>query len=86
MESELWIIGNEYDPTLVKNVRKVLKDIGYEETDSWAGVGGSQEIMYIEYLGREGRLILENETYIGLSLQGDRGIWSIPVAKNFRGR
>jgi hypothetical protein len=70
MESERWIIGPEYDRELVRIVRDVLKDVGYEEIDSWQGIGGSQEITHVEYEGHNGRLILEAVTFVGLSLQG----------------
>jgi hypothetical protein len=74
MEVDRWNIGPENDRELVEKVRRLLKDIGYKEADSWNGIGGSQKITHIEYLGHGGRLTLETETYIGLTLQGPAGL------------
>lgn len=64
------VLGPEYDQRL----RRVLKDVvlqlgGKGLTHEWA-IGGSQELETVEVEVRAARLIVEAETYVGLSIRG----------------
>lgn len=74
MKNERWTIGSEFDSPLVGDVRRLLLVLGYAEDSHWTGVAGSQDIAHWEYVGSKGRLILEAETYIGLTLVGPENL------------
>ena len=67
-------LGAEYDEVLAAALRAVLAEVGAEEVDSSWGVGGSQEISRFELMIAGERVVIEAETYIGLSVTGDRRI------------
>ena len=47
-----------------------LREMGAKRKRHWWGVGGSQEITHEEWKTKRGTLILEAETYIGLTVSG----------------
>ncbi len=64
------VLGAEYDQRLRAVVKNVLGQLGVKElTHEWV-VGGSQEIETVEVRVAGQRLVLEAETYIGLSVRG----------------
>ena len=66
------ILGPEHDPVLGQTLLNVLLEAGAEmEAVKWA-VGGSQEIILRRVKLNGQRLTVRAETYIGLSLTGDR--------------
>lgn len=73
MEAKV-ILGPEHDERLSKSLDKVLTKMGASfELPIWT-MGGSQEVI-TRYVTLDGvRLKIEAETYIGLSLSGDRHI------------
>jgi hypothetical protein len=64
-------LGPEYDDTVREALRDVLLELGASKVDVSWGVGGSQELetAVVKIDGRE--LIVEAETYIGLTIAGD---------------
>ena len=64
------VIGEEYDERVWEALRGVLRDLGasivYED---WR-LGGSQEIDRFAVELPAGRLCVESETYIGISISG----------------
>jgi hypothetical protein len=69
-ETETWIVGAEYDEALFEQLRSALQTLGYRMEDAMWSLGGSQELRAWEFVGPEGILHAEAETYIGLSITG----------------
>jgi len=74
MSDENWIVGSEADLNLFHKLGKALKSCGYLMSEEWSGVGGSQEIAHWELSSPKGTLVVESETYIGLSVQGPKNL------------
>ncbi len=72
MTEEIWIVGSETDNSLFHRLGKALKHCGYEIGSEWSGVGGSQEISSWKLSSPKGTLVIESETFIGLSVQGTK--------------
>jgi len=70
MAVEKWVVGPEYDDALLARLKKVLQQLGYKSQDKWHGVGGSQDIWHWEVVSEGEVLIIESETYMGLSVAG----------------
>ena len=71
MSDETLILGPEYDVVLRNKLMNLLRGLGASKVDSSWGVGGSQEIdsLVVEVNGQ--RVVIESETYIGLSIRGE---------------
>lgn len=64
-------LGPEFEPALRQRLRAVLTSMGAESLEeSWWAVGGSQEISHAEVSVDGATLIIEAETYIGLTITG----------------
>lgn len=65
------ILGPEYDETLRTTVMDVMEQLGASvESRNWS-VAGSQEIETVQARLADQEIIIEAETYIGLSITGD---------------
>ena len=64
-------LGAEHDQELRRRLEQALKDLGGRIKSSTWGVGGSQEVeqLEVEFDGRA--VIVEAETYVGITVQGD---------------
>jgi hypothetical protein len=67
-------ISDEFDDDLRAVVRTALAELGADVTHSSWGVGGSQEIETLEVMVGDQRVIVEAETYVGLTVSGDRQV------------
>jgi hypothetical protein len=67
---ETWNAGPEYDNVIKARLKAVLLELDYRPSNTWWGVGGSQEISHWEFTGALGNLTVEAETYIGLTITG----------------
>lgn len=63
-------LGDEYDEKLREALRTVLVKKGAICNDKSWGVGGSQEIERIEVKLGEETVMVESETFIGLTITG----------------
>lgn len=68
------VLGDEHDERLRTVLLDVLKQVGASTSSHEHGVGGSQELetLVVEVGGN--RLLVEAETYIGLSVRGDAAL------------
>ena len=66
-----WTVGSEHDEIIFKKLSEVLKVLGFDLDNKWSGVGGSQEVTHWELTSNQGKLIIEAETYVGLSVEGE---------------
>jgi hypothetical protein len=68
------ILGDETDETLLATVLDLLEQVGAERIDGFSGVGGSQAVSAATFqLGPASAgetLVLEVETYMGISVRG----------------
>ncbi|MGQ8633858.1 hypothetical protein ACUTJJ_20540 [Agrobacterium sp. DKPNP3] len=65
------IFGPEYNETLRTTVMDVMEQLGASvESRNWS-VAGSQEIETVQARLADQEIIIEAETYIGLSITGD---------------
>jgi len=67
-------LGDEFDDALRDAVRGVLTELGAELTGTSWGVGGSQEIETLEAVVDGERIVVETETYAGLTVSGGKRI------------
>lgn len=70
MVTEQWVVGPEYDEQLFRRLGAVLKSMGFNLDSKWDGIGGSQDIFHWELKSPDGSLVIESETYMGLSVEG----------------
>ena len=54
-----------------RRLKRALRKAGARRVGSWWGLGGSQEISSATFRIDGGRLTIEAETYIGLTVVGD---------------
>ncbi len=74
MSVETWVVGSETDSKLFHKLGNALKSCGYVINEDWSGIGGSQEISHWELSNPKGDLVIESETYIGISVQGNKSL------------
>jgi hypothetical protein len=67
---ETWVVGAEFDANLQRALGLALMDLGFTLDDESWGVGGSQELRRWVVETPLGQLIVEAETYVGLSISG----------------
>ena len=70
MATEQWVVGPENDEQLFRRLGGVLRAMGFELDTKWDGIAGSQDISHWEVTSKEGALVVESETYMGLSIHG----------------
>lgn len=68
------VIGDEYDDDLRDQLLAVLKEMGATEKSSDRGMAGSQEVETYVFEVSGKKLVVEAETYQGLSLIGDKAL------------
>jgi hypothetical protein len=68
------LLGNEYDERLRDTLMKVLKSLGGTSEDASYGVGGSQEVEALEVSFGADTILVEAETYVGLTVSGKAGL------------
>ncbi|MDB5471903.1 MAG: hypothetical protein JWR84_3463 [Caulobacter sp.] len=64
-------IGSETDDNLRRRLNAALGRLGARRTFHWWGLGGSQEITQEKYRLPGGQVMVETETYVGITLIGD---------------
>jgi len=64
-----WNIGSEYEEILFNKLGEALVKLGFNLSTNWTGVGGSQEISRWEVESNEGKLIIQAQTYVGLTIE-----------------
>jgi len=69
-DSKTVILGDEYDDELRENLMICLKNMGAKIVDENWFIGGSQQIERLEVEMNTHLIVVEAETYIGLSIQG----------------
>lgn len=67
-------IGSETNDDLRRRLKVALRRLGARRVFNWWGLGGSQEIDRQQHDLLGGRLTVEIETYIGITLIGDEAI------------
>jgi hypothetical protein len=74
MRQKKIILGDEYDEALRDVLMIVLKKMGGRPQSKEWGVGGSQELRTLKVGIGDCALLVESETYIGLSITGDEAL------------
>ncbi len=67
-------LGSEFDAGLRADVFAVLGELGAVVESENCGIGGSQEVEEWRVRLGSSRLIVEAETYVGLSISGEEQI------------
>lgn len=67
-------LGSETDDRLADRLCEVVRKLGGSMTTTLAGVGGSQDLTVVDIDLPKGRLVAIRETYIGLSIRGQRAL------------
>jgi hypothetical protein len=70
MQTRKWVVGDEYDEVVFARLKRALGDLHYSVEDQWSGLAGSQDIHQWRAVSPAGQLIIESETYVGLSVDG----------------
>jgi hypothetical protein len=68
------VLGDEYDERLRAAVLGVLEQLGVSAALHEHGLGGSQELETLTVEIGDKRLVVEAETYVGLSVRGDAAL------------
>jgi hypothetical protein len=68
------VLGPEHDRPLLEALKDVLRELGGQASSPTWGLVGSQEIQTatVDIDGRE--LVVESETYVGLSISGEQAL------------
>jgi hypothetical protein len=69
-ENKSVVLGNEYDQQLREVLLRVLRSMGATALDRSIDIAGSQEIEAFNVMLGQQSLLIEAETYIGLSISG----------------
>ncbi len=64
-------IGEAYDRQALRRLKDALRKAGAKRVGSFWGVFGSQEISNATFSVAGGRLRVEVETYVGITVSGD---------------
>lgn len=64
------VLGAEYDSDLRDALREILMQMGGEVQGADWAMGGSQELDSLKVLLGERTIVVESETYVGLSVTG----------------
>jgi hypothetical protein len=75
------ILGPEYDRDTRESLKEVLAELGGNVSFHHRGVAGSQELEDASVLINGRQLLIESETYIGLSITGDEDLVTAVRAK-----
>jgi hypothetical protein len=70
MQTEKWVVGEEYDEVAFARLKRALGCLQYDVQDRWSGMAGSQDIQQQTVVSPKGQLVIERETYVGLSVEG----------------
>ncbi|QJE02448.1 hypothetical protein HH212_22485 [Massilia forsythiae] len=74
MQVETWVVADEYDDAALAQLKVALSDLQYTFRHRWSAIIGSQDVRQWEAVGPGGRLIIESETYMGLSVEGSASL------------
>ena len=70
MSTVRWEVGPEHDNQLFQRLGDALRESGFDLASKWDAVAGSQDISHWKVSCTDGSLVVEAETYIGLSVEG----------------
>ncbi|TFW31853.1 hypothetical protein [Massilia horti] len=70
METAKWVVGEEYDEVAFLRLKSALHHLQYDVQDQWSGLAGSQDVQQWTVVSPKGQLVIESETYVGLSVEG----------------
>ena len=72
MRLDKLVVGTEHDEALFERLGDTLLSLGYhpDPSNTWHGMAGSQEISHFEFTSPRGKLTVQAETYMGLSISG----------------
>jgi hypothetical protein len=68
------LLGDEFDDQLRETLMAVLKEMGAIIHEHTHGIGGSQELETVQIIVGDKTLVIEAETYVGLSLKGEHDL------------
>jgi hypothetical protein len=63
-------LGAEHDRRVVRAARWALRKLGAKRKGWWWGLGGSQDVVHEEWDTKAGIVVVEAETYIGVTISG----------------
>jgi hypothetical protein len=64
-------LGTEWDDKLFKRLHRFLLAHEYSHVSSWQGMAGSQDVRHLKYSKNGQEIVMESETYKGITLSGD---------------
>lgn len=67
-------LGQEFDHGLRRALRSVLEDLGVNGPDDWWLIGGSNSQTLAEIVVRGEFILVEADTYTGLTISGERSL------------
>lgn len=74
MEPTTIILGKEYDADVRRLLFRVLHDLNAKLVSEEHAVAGSQDLEILSFRVGGEPLVVESETYIGLSIQGEKSL------------
>lgn len=64
------MVGPEHDEKVFRRLAAALRALGFSLGDQWRGLAGSQEVSHWELQSPGGSVVVESETYVGVSVEG----------------
>ena len=68
--TERWEVADEHNDEAFARLGRALGVLGFDVADKLSGVGGSQDYSRWELQSADGSVVVEAETYLGLSVAG----------------
>ncbi len=75
------VLGNEYDEVARDALREALISLGADNQQAVRGVAGSQHFESLEVVIGGRSLLVEAETYVGLSVTGEADLVAMVAAE-----
>lgn len=69
-------LGDEWDDERLHTLGEALRELGADVSDQWSGHAGSQHVGHWELTIAGNRIVIETETYRGLTIRGDADLVS----------
>jgi hypothetical protein len=69
-ETQHWVVGPEHDEKIFQRLGAALRALDFGLGEEWRAVAGSQDVSHWELHSPAGSLVIESETYVGLSVRG----------------
>lgn len=68
------VLGKEYDEVLKGELTNTLKSMNFQKVSFQRAIVGSQDLQILKVVLNGAEVVIESETYMGLSICGPEGV------------